>query len=100
LRITINACSVAWTQATGACSGTTTAVLASTSALALVADTALTLPSNLAGASSALKISIALPNSTEVTTDGVFPGGTIQGLTTTLAWTFTESQRTATTTNG
>jgi len=100
LRITINACSVAWTQATGACSGTTTAVLASTSALALVADTALTLPSNLAGASSALKISIALPNATEVTTDGVFPGGTIQGLTTTLAWTFTESQRTATTTNG
>ena len=100
LQITINACSVAWTQATGVCGGTTTVVLASTSALALVSDTALNLPSNLAGASTALKISIALPSGNEVTTDGVLPGGTIQGLTTTLAWTFTEQQRTATTTNG
>jgi hypothetical protein len=100
LQITISACSVAWTQASGTCGGTTTNVLVSTSALALVADTALNLPSNLAGASTALKISIALPAGTEVTTNGVFPGGTIQGLTTTLAWTFTESQRTATTTNG
>ncbi len=100
LQITISACDVAWTQATGVCSGNTTVVLASTSALALAADTALNLPSNIAGASTALKISIALPNSTEVTTDGVLPVGTIQGLSTTLAWTFTESQRTATTTNG
>jgi hypothetical protein len=100
LQITINACSVAWTQATGVCSGTTTPVLASTSALALVSDTALNLPSKIAGAVSALKISITLPNSNETTTDGVLPGGTIQGLTTTLAWTFTEAQRTATITNG
>ena len=100
LQITISACSVAWTQASGTCGGTTTAVLASTSALALASDTALNLPSNLAGASTALKISIALPSGSEVTTDGVLPGGTIQGLTTALAWTFTEQQRTATTTNG
>lgn len=99
LQVTINACTVAWTQATGVCGGTATVVLASTSALALATDTSITLPSNLAAASTALKISIALPTGTEVTTNGTLPGGTIQGLTTTLTWTFTETQRTATTTN-
>jgi len=99
LQITINACSVAWTQATGTCGGTTTAVLASTSALALAADTALNVPSKNAGAINALKISISLPSGNEVTTNGALPSGTIQGLTTALAWTFTEGQRTATTTN-
>ncbi len=99
LQITINACSVAWTQASGACGGTTTAVLASTSANTLLSDTAITLPSNLAAASSALKISISLPAGTEVTTNGTLPVGTIQGLSPSLTWTFTETQRTATTTN-
>lgn len=99
LQVTINACSVAWTQGTGACSGTTTAVLASTSALTLASDTAITLASNLAGATSALKISISLPSGSEVTTNGTLPGGTIQGLTTSLTWTFTETQRTGTTDN-
>lgn len=99
LQITISACTVAWTQVTAVCSGTTTVVLASTSALTLAADTAITLPSNIAGATTALKVSIALPTGSEVTTDGVLPGGTVQGLTTTLTWTFTETQRTGTTTN-
>lgn len=99
LQVSINACSVAWTQATGVCSGDTTVVLASTSALALASDTSITLPSNLAGATSALKISIALPTGSEVTTDGTLPVGTVQGLTTTLTWTFTETQRTGTTVN-
>jgi len=99
LQITINACSVAWTQATGVCSGTTTASLASTSALALASDITITLPSKLAGAINLLKVSISLPAGTEVTTNGVLPVGTIQGLTTALAWTFTEQQRLATTTN-
>ena len=99
LQITINACSVAWTQATGVCSGTTTPSLASTSALALASDITITLPSKLAGAINLLKVSISLPLGTEVTTNGVLPDGTIQGLTTALAWTFTEQQRLATTTN-
>ena len=99
LQVTINACSVAWTQASGVCGGTTTAVLASTSALTLLSNTAITLPSNLAAASSALKITIALPTGSEVTTNGTLPGGTVQGITTTLTWTFTETQRTGTTTN-
>ncbi len=99
LQVTVAACSVAWTQATGVCSGTTTAVLASTSANTLLSNTALNLPSNTAAASTALKITIALPAGTEVTTNGTLPVGTVQGLTPTLTWTFTETQRTATATN-
>ena len=43
---------------------------------------------------------ITLPTGSEVTTNGVTPVGTVQGLTTALTWTFTETQRTATTTEG
>lgn len=99
LQITITACTVAWTQATGVCSGTATTVRASTSALALATDTTITLPSKLAGATNRLKVSVALPTGTEVTTNGVFPGGTIQGKSAALTWTFTVQQRTSTTTN-
>lgn len=102
LQVSIKACPLpgVWTQGTGICTGATeTTVLASTSALTLASDTAITLASNLAAATSSLKISISLPAGTEITTNGTLPGGTIQGLTTTLTWTFTETQRTATTTN-
>ena len=99
LQVTINACSVAWTQATGACGGSTTAVLATTSANTLLTNQSITLPSNLAAASSALKITLSLPTGSEVTTDGTLPIGTVQGISTTLTWTFTETQRTATSTN-
>lgn len=98
LKVTISACSVAWV--TGSCSGTTTSVLAQTAVSAIVAaDQNLSLPSKLAGAINRLKVSLLLPDNTEVTTNGALPSGTIQGLTATLAWTFTEQQRTATTTD-
>jgi hypothetical protein len=51
------------------------------------------------GATTYLKIAISLPASSEVTTNGVLPGGTIQGLTSTITWTFTQTQRAGTTTN-
>lgn len=99
LQIFMQACSVAWTIGTGGCGGTTSTVLAQQSANAVLTSKTLTLPSYAANAVTNLKISISLPGGTEVTTNGAFPSGTIQGLTTTLAWTFTEQQRTATTTN-
>lgn len=101
LKITINQCSVAWTN-TGTCSGTTTSnVLASTTALALATPATLTpaAASLLAAAVDHLQISIALPAGTEVVTNGTLPAGTVQGLTTALTWTFTEALRTNTTTN-
>lgn len=99
LQIAINKCSVAWT-ATGVCSGTTTAALASTSALTLASAQTFSPTALTAGAISHLQIVITLPTGSEVTTNGTFPGGTVQGLTTALTWTFTETQRTATTTEG
>lgn len=99
LQITITACDVAWTQATGVCSGTPTTVRASTSALSLASHTAITLPSKLAGVTNRLKVSIFLPSGSEVTADGVLPPGSIQGKSAALTWTFTIQQRTNTTTN-
>lgn len=98
-QVTITECTVAWTQATGVCGGSATTALSSISALALASNTAITLASKLAGATSRLKISIALPTGSEVTTDGVLPGGTIQGKSAALTWTFTIQQRTSTTSN-
>ena len=99
LQITIRECSVAWTN-TGTCSGANTVVLASTPAATLKASArVLTLASTLAGRVARLQIAIALPTGSEVTTNGVLPGGTVQGLSTSLTWTFTEDQRLATTTH-
>ena len=100
LQVTIKECSVAWTNS-GTCSGTQTTDLASTSVLSLVTPASLTLQANslLSGAVIHLQIGIALPAGSEVTVNGVLPGGTVQGLTTAVTWTFTETQRIATTTN-
>lgn len=99
LQIAVNKCSVAWT-AGGVCSGTTTVALASTSALTLATAQTFTPTALTAGAVSHLQIVITLPTGSEVTTNGTLPGGTVQGLTTSLTWTFTQTQRTATTTEG
>jgi len=100
LQVTIKECSIAWTNA-GACTGTQTTALASASVLSLATPASLTLQANslLSGAVIHLQIGIALPAGNEVTVNGVFPGGTVQGLTTAVTWTFTETQRIATTTD-
>ena len=97
LQVTVNKCTVAWTA--GACSGTSTVAMAATSALTLATPQAFTPTALTSGAVSHLQIVISLPAGSEVTANGVLPGGTVQGLTTALTWTFTETQRTATTTN-
>ena len=99
LQVTINACSVAWTN-TGVCSGTTAVVLTGTAASVLKAGAqALTLPTVLAGGTNLLKISIALPAGTENVINGVLPGGTVQGLTAAITWSFVIAERAAVTTN-
>lgn len=99
LQVTVNACTVAWTN-TGTCSGTSSVALASTPASTLKAGaTAITLPVLTAGSVNYLKVSTSLPASTENVLNGVLPGGTVQGLTTALTWSFTIQQRVATTTN-
>jgi hypothetical protein len=99
LQVSISACTVAWTN-TGTCSGTTTSVIASTPVATLKsAAQSITLPSVLAGGLNRLKISIALPASSEVTINGVLPVGTVQGLTAALTWSFTITERNAITTD-
>ncbi|CAN2229895.1 Peptidase M73, camelysin [Candidatus Nanopelagicaceae bacterium] len=88
LQIAIAGCSQAFTNL-GACGGTPTTVLTSTSAKALkTSATSITLPTLLAAGVSYLKVSVSLPASTENVLNGVLPSGTIQGLTANLTWTF------------
>ena len=99
LRLTIKSCSVAWTAATGTCSGTQTTLLNNSSFSALASASALESAAFNSGASKHLQISIALPEQTEVTVNGVAPVETIQGGTASLTYTFGIQQRVATTTN-
>jgi hypothetical protein len=100
LSVSINQCSVAWT--TGACSGgTSTTILASTPLSTFSSAQSLSnIPSLAAstGQVAHLQFSLTLAGS-ETSTNGTLPTSTVQGLGTTITWTFTEQQRTATTTN-
>lgn len=103
LQVVVNACSIAWSTVTpGVCSGTTTAMMTTKTALLLTGTPqTLSLPATTttAGSTTNLQISLTLPAGSEVTTNGVLPGGTVQGLSSSLVWTFTETERTALTTN-
>lgn len=100
LAVAVSSCSVAWTLVDGSCSGSSSALLASTP----VATLSGTPGSLVAGAVAVdavyhLKVSVTLPDQSETTTNGTPPGGTIQGLSTTLTFSFNELQRDAVTTN-
>ncbi len=104
LSVTATQCSVAWTLATGVCSGTTTSILATAQISTLnTSATAVTL-SNIPSLAAAtgqvahVQVSLGLVG-TEISTNGVAPTPTIQGLSTTLTYTFTEQQRTGIATN-
>lgn len=101
LRFGIATCSGDWTPTTGACNGTTTQVIATTTTLASAITAPVTVaPGTLApGSTTKLRVTLALPDTNEVTTNGITPTGSVQGLSTTLTWTFAQTQRTATTTS-
>lgn len=100
LSVAITQCSVAWSAA-GACSGSTATILASTALSAFSSPVSLSNVPALAASSGSLahlQFSVSLAG-TETSVNGTLPAQTIQGLSTTITWTFTEQQRTATTTN-
>jgi hypothetical protein len=100
LKVAVNACTGGtWSATTGTCSGTTSSLLSATTLSAF--STAQSLISGALAKSSVqhLQISVQLPDQTETTANGTTPTTTIQGQTASLTYTFTESQRTATTTN-
>lgn len=93
LQISIQACTVAWTN-TGTCSGTTSTALVSTPASTIKASAqSITLPSVLVGAVNYLKVSTVLPAGTENVINGTLPVGTVQGLTAALTWNFVIQER-------
>lgn len=100
LSVAITQCSLAWTV-TGTCAGTTTTILASTPLSSFSSAQSLSNVPSLAastGQLAHLQFTLTLAG-TETSTNGTLPASTIQGLSTTITWTFTEQQRTATTTN-
>jgi hypothetical protein len=100
LHVTVTSCTVAWSATAGTCGGTTTVLLSSTAMSSLISSPGTLVSGAIpAGTVENLQISTALPNQTETTTNGTLPGSTIQGLSASLTWNFTENQRTATTTN-
>lgn len=100
LAVAVSSCSVAWTASDGSCSGSSSSLLASTP-VATLSGTPGTLVSGAVAASAVyhLKLSVSLPDQSETTTNGTPPGGTVQGLSTTLTFSFNELQRDAVTTN-
>ena len=98
LRVSINACSVAWNPANGACTGTATSILAATPVSGLANAVNIGAGAIAAGGAQYLQVSTQLPDQSETTINGTLPSGTIQGQTATLTYTFGETQRNATTT--
>jgi hypothetical protein len=98
LKVTVTECvSGTWTATSGACSGTKTVLLADRAVSDL--GSAATLVSGAISAAQVrgLQVSVKLPDQTETTVNGSLPAGTIQGLSTSLTYTFAETQRTAAT---
>ena len=103
LAVGVDLCSVAWTAVgtqPGTCSGTTTNPVTSTpittfASQAVVGPAVAINPAEVKYA----RIKISLPTGSEITSNGQLPGGTVQGLSTNLTFTFTEAQRTSTTTS-
>jgi len=96
LTATLTQCSVAWTLATGACTGTTTPLLATTPVHSLAAAVALANVPSLAAATGQVahvRVQVGLA-ATEVSVDGVAPAASVQGLSTTLGFAFVVQQRT------
>lgn len=95
LQVVVKECTLAYTTGTGLCAGTETNALLTTPATTLLSNQTITFASLAAGALTHLKFTITLPAGSENTANGTLPGGTVQGLTSLLTWTFTEAQRTA-----
>lgn len=100
LTIAITSCSVAWNNTANTCGGSQSSLLSATSVATLITTPTSLIPGAIAvDEVQNLRVTIALPNTTETTTNGTLPPSTIQGLSTTLTVNFTETQRDGSTTS-
>lgn len=99
LHVTVNECvGGTWSATDGSCTGTAVALI-SNAPLSAVNGTGLAVASTAKSSTTHLQVSVALPDQTETTVNGALPASSIQNLAASLTWTFSETQRTATTTN-
>ncbi|MBU6330276.1 MAG: M73 family metallopeptidase [Acidobacteria bacterium] len=101
LRVTVRSCVAAWNQTNGTCADAGGAVtqIASAPLSTFASAQSFTDASLAAAAGLRLQIQVSLPDQNETTTNGVLPTNTVQNGSVGLTYTFTEVQRTATTTN-
>ncbi|MCY7297635.1 MAG: CalY family protein, partial [Ilumatobacteraceae bacterium] len=100
LTVTVQSCSVAWTQATGLCGGVAgIPEIAATTLSSFATAKALATTSLVPNGGLNLRIQTALPDQLETTVDGNLPATTVQGGSANLTYTFFETQRTAASTN-
>ena len=101
LRVTVKSCVANWNQANGTCSDVGGAVTQIASTALNTFASAQTFSDSVLAAAAGLHLQIqtALPDQAEMTTNGTLPANTVQNGSVGLTYTFTEGQRTATTTN-
>lgn len=103
LQVNIQSCGVAWTSGSaGGCASPTNVLGTPGSGVfisTLATGSTLSNMTLTAGATNRLMITLSLPAGNEVITNGVIPGTSVLGVTTTLNWTFTEQQRASTNTD-
>lgn len=99
LTVAVSSCSVAWTVATGVCSGTSAVLLPATTISTLSSAQTLENASFSSGDLRYLQVGVSLPDQTETTVNGVFPADTIQGQSVSLVYQFGLTQRLAETSN-
>lgn len=100
LRVTVTSCTVLWSS-TGVCGGTSNVEIAAAplSTFGAGAQSFVKTANLAANGTEFLQVSVTLPDQNETTVDGTLPTNTVQGGSASLTYTFTEAQRTATTTN-
>ena len=100
LHVSVKSCTVAWVQATGTCTDVGGPVTVVNNVAVASLGSAATLVSGAVAHNSAYHYQVVttLPDQNETTINGTLPGSTIQGLSTTLTFTFDEAQRAAATT--
>lgn len=101
LTLAVYSCSSGtWNTTTGVCSGTTNTEVSATTLSAFAAKKTFAVsPSLLASATANLQLQLTLPDQNETTVNGVAPTNSVQGGSVSLAYLFSEAQRTATTSN-
>lgn len=101
LHVTVTRCvGGTWTTSgAGTCSGTTQELAPKTPLKTLLTSPATLIQGSIeAGSSFNLQVSLTLPDQDETTINGDVPANSIQGLSSALTWTFSETQRITTTT--